>query len=111
MGVCEGPPKSILPDHLGHADYHGASINQSARFMDAGMNMQKVWGDQPVSALHGCRCEQAESVGGSRGSRSARFMDALVNRRKVWGGDQSVSALHGCKCEQAESVWEMSKWW
>ena len=36
MGVCEGSPASIMPDHLGRADYHGASINQAARFMDAG---------------------------------------------------------------------------
>ena len=36
MGVCEGFPKSIIPDHLARADYHGASVNQSARYMDAG---------------------------------------------------------------------------
>ena len=36
MGVCEGRPSSVLPDHMGRADYHGASINQAARFMDAG---------------------------------------------------------------------------
>ena len=36
MGVCEGHPSSIMPDHLGRADYHGTSINQAARFMDAG---------------------------------------------------------------------------
>eukprot|EP00877_Chromochloris_zofingiensis_P010007 jgi/Chrzof1/525/Cz01g19010.t1 len=35
MGVCEGQPNSILPDHLGRADYHGACINQAARYMDA----------------------------------------------------------------------------
>ena len=36
MGVCEGNPASIMPDHMGRADFHGASINQAARFMDAG---------------------------------------------------------------------------
>ena len=36
MGVCEGVPGSIMPDHMGRADYHGASVNQAARFMDAG---------------------------------------------------------------------------
>ncbi len=35
MGVCEGTPNSIQPDHLGRADYHGESINLAARFMDA----------------------------------------------------------------------------
>ena len=28
MGVCEGLPGSIRPDHLGRADYNGASVNQ-----------------------------------------------------------------------------------
>ncbi|GAX78741.1 hypothetical protein CEUSTIGMA_g6178.t1 [Chlamydomonas eustigma] len=35
MGVCEGEPTSIMPDHMGRADYHGPSVNQAARFMDA----------------------------------------------------------------------------
>ncbi|GAX77398.1 hypothetical protein CEUSTIGMA_g4844.t1 [Chlamydomonas eustigma] len=35
MGVCEGVPGSIMPNHLGRADYHGACVNQAARFMDA----------------------------------------------------------------------------
>ena len=38
MGVCEGHPRSILPDHMGRADYLGACINQAARYMDAGMD-------------------------------------------------------------------------
>ena len=32
VGVCSGTPKTILPDHLGRADYHGATINQAARW-------------------------------------------------------------------------------
>ena len=36
MGVCEGQPRSILPDHMGRVDYLGACINQAARYMDAG---------------------------------------------------------------------------
>ena len=35
MGVCEGAPRCVLPDHAGRADYHGASVNSAARFMDA----------------------------------------------------------------------------
>ncbi|GAX74576.1 hypothetical protein CEUSTIGMA_g2025.t1 [Chlamydomonas eustigma] len=42
MGVCEGQPKTIIPDHLARADYHGASINQSARYMDAGAHGGQV---------------------------------------------------------------------
>ncbi|GAX78738.1 hypothetical protein CEUSTIGMA_g6175.t1 [Chlamydomonas eustigma] len=35
IGVSEGVPSSVLPDHMGRADYLGASVNQAARFMDA----------------------------------------------------------------------------
>ena len=28
MGVCEGTPQAMLHDHLGRADYHGATVNQ-----------------------------------------------------------------------------------
>lgn len=35
MGACEGTPRGILCDHMGRVDYHGASVNQAARFMDA----------------------------------------------------------------------------
>ena len=40
IGICEGLPGSIMPDHMGRADYHGTSVNQAARFMDAGENDQ-----------------------------------------------------------------------
>ena len=53
MGVCEGSPRSILPDHMGRADYHGASINQAARFMDAGENGQGDCYEAPFSVV-GC---------------------------------------------------------
>lgn len=35
MGLSEGQPSSVLPDHNGRANYHGGSINRAARFMDA----------------------------------------------------------------------------
>eukprot|EP00200_Dunaliella_tertiolecta_P019164 CAMPEP_0202400750 /NCGR_PEP_ID=MMETSP1128-20130828/2982_1 /ASSEMBLY_ACC=CAM_ASM_000463 /TAXON_ID=3047 /ORGANISM="Dunaliella tertiolecta, Strain CCMP1320" /LENGTH=1520 /DNA_ID=CAMNT_0049004399 /DNA_START=82 /DNA_END=4641 /DNA_ORIENTATION=- len=35
MGVTEGCPRSIHPDHLGRADYYGNNINNAARYMDA----------------------------------------------------------------------------
>ena len=37
MGLCEGVPGSVMPDHRGRADFHGACFNQAARFMDAGV--------------------------------------------------------------------------
>ena len=33
MGVCEGVPRAIVPDHLGRADYYGECINSAARYM------------------------------------------------------------------------------
>jgi len=35
MGICEGAPRCVMPDHAGRADFHGATVNQAARFMDA----------------------------------------------------------------------------
>jgi hypothetical protein len=51
MGVCEGPPKTIIPEHWGRADYHGESINQSARYMDAGAHGGQV-GVEDGQAMH-----------------------------------------------------------
>ncbi|KIY91248.1 hypothetical protein MNEG_16716 [Monoraphidium neglectum] len=42
MGLCVGPPKAIMPDALGRADYHGNSVNQAARYMDAGAHGGQV---------------------------------------------------------------------
>ena len=36
MGLSEGVPGSIRPDHNGRADYFGASVNKAARLMGAG---------------------------------------------------------------------------
>ena len=33
MGLSEGVPGSIRPDHNGRADYFGASVNKAARLM------------------------------------------------------------------------------
>ena len=60
MGVCEGVPGSIMPDHMGRADYHGASVNQAARFMDAGEGEGGPGGNcngasRPSGQGHGCR--------------------------------------------------------
>ena len=89
MGVCEGHPSSIMPDHLGRADYHGTSINQAARFMDAG-----EWGrgggiNLGRADYHGTSINQAD-----------RFMDAgewIGSRRSpltyLQGGAGRVSQL------------------
>ena len=36
VAVGEGVPASVLPDHVGRADYHGPSVNSAARFADIG---------------------------------------------------------------------------
>ena len=74
MGVCEGVPGSIMPDHMGRADYHGASVNQAARFMDAGEE-GGLWGD----------------CNGVSTSQAARVMDAGLGK----GGFSSTIGL--CK--------------
>lgn len=35
MGLAEGHPNSVLPDHNGRANYYGGSVNRAARYMDA----------------------------------------------------------------------------
>lgn len=35
MGVSEGIPGSVLPEHQGHANYTGGAVNRAARFADA----------------------------------------------------------------------------
>jgi len=35
MGLAEGQPNSVLPDHEGRANYYGSSVNKAPRFMDA----------------------------------------------------------------------------
>ena len=43
MGVCEGTPQAVLHDHLGKADYHGATINQVGKTGYMGWWLGVVW--------------------------------------------------------------------
>jgi hypothetical protein len=53
MGVCTGTPSSIIPDHMGRADYLGPCINMAARFMDAGERSWEIkCGKQNVNKSH-----------------------------------------------------------
>lgn len=52
MGVCEGFPRSLLPDFAGKADYLGDNVNQAARFMDAGNGRIK----EASGPRHRCCC-------------------------------------------------------
>lgn len=60
MGVCEGVPQSVEPDHVGRADYHGASVNQAARFMDVAAHGGQVACEEALTCgifrwgLRGC---------------------------------------------------------
>lgn len=68
IGICEGMPRSIIPDHMGRADYHGASINQAARYMDAAAHggmiaVEAVLAQKVCGGEGGCK---ARSVHGGR---------------------------------------------
>jgi hypothetical protein len=45
MGMCQGVPQRVMPDHLGRADYYGPSVNQAARYMDAAAHGGQVVAD------------------------------------------------------------------
>ena len=94
MGICEGPPRSIIPDHLGRADYHGASINQAARYMDAaahgGMIALEVcvWGVGGVCVCV-CVCVAMHCYSRSEGvaRNSSRRVDCKVTTLGTgWAG-------------------------
>jgi hypothetical protein len=51
MGMCSGPVRAVLPDHLGRADYHGATVNSAARYMDAAAHGGQI--AMEASALDG----------------------------------------------------------
>jgi hypothetical protein len=46
MGLAEGRPDRILPDHTGRASYYGHSVNCAAQYMDAAAHGGQVraWG-------------------------------------------------------------------
>ena len=76
MGVAEGVPGSIRPDHNGRADYLGPSVNMAARLMDAGE------GGRLGGRLGGREGGREGRVGGGRGRRvvtSVTAAQASVN--------------------------------
>ena len=38
MGICAGRPLAIRPDHLGRAEYIGASVTLASQIMEAGQS-------------------------------------------------------------------------
>jgi hypothetical protein len=66
MGLAEGRPDRILPDHTGRASYYGHSVNCAARYMDAAAHGGQVrgwsWqckglqGTQSVQAMQQMQC-------------------------------------------------------
>ena len=62
MGMCEGQATSVIPDHLGKADYHGASINQAARFMDAAAHGGQIACEEHVALRIAGTWEQKSMV-------------------------------------------------
>ncbi|KAF6261402.1 hypothetical protein COO60DRAFT_1502047 [Scenedesmus sp. NREL 46B-D3] len=50
MGLAEGVPTCILPDHLGRADYHAGFVNRAARYADAAAHGGQVVTDTALAA-------------------------------------------------------------
>lgn len=50
MGLAEGQPNSVLPDHTGRANYYGSSVNRAARYADVAAHGGQVVLD--VELLH-----------------------------------------------------------
>ena len=50
MGVCEGVPRAVLPDHMGKADYLGVCVNTAARC--AGKGSGEGGGSVPAADVH-----------------------------------------------------------
>ncbi|WIA41730.1 hypothetical protein OEZ86_009073 [Tetradesmus obliquus] len=49
MGLSEGQPTCVLPDHAGRANYYGASVNRAARYMDAAAHGGQTVTDLPLT--------------------------------------------------------------
>uniref|UniRef100_A0A383VRV6 Guanylate cyclase domain-containing protein n=1 Tax=Tetradesmus obliquus TaxID=3088 RepID=A0A383VRV6_TETOB len=87
MGVCEGVPRTIIPDHLGRADYHGSSINQAARYMDAGAHGGQIACEAELAAAvfaewahSGSSSSNATPGGSSAADEEGASMDPAVVR-------------------------------
>jgi hypothetical protein len=68
MGACEGVPRGVMCDHVGRVDYHGASVNQAARYMDAAAHGGQVVCDAPLAAAV-FRCGGREAQGPQGGPK------------------------------------------
>ena len=69
MGLCEGCPKAILPDHMGRAVYHGASVNQAARYMDAAAHGVQIACEEAQAATLDTQ-EDRQALGRAAGARA-----------------------------------------
>lgn len=85
MGICEGFARSILPDHMGRADYHGASINQAARFMDAAAHGGQIACEEALALRVMSRWTEGEGEG----------MDQLGSLEEGGGGEGDPNGPNG----------------
>jgi len=98
MGVAAGCPRSIAPDHLGRADYHGAAVNLAARMVQSA-----AAGGQVVCELalaeEVLRCWQARGGGGgapqaaeaAAAAAVAAIAGVLGGDGGAWGGSQGTA--------------------
>ncbi|GBF96164.1 inactive leucine-rich repeat receptor kinase-like [Raphidocelis subcapitata] len=86
MGVAEGAPRCVLPDHAGRADYHGAEVNQAARYMDAAAHGGMVVADAEL-----LRAAFAAWAGGGAGGGA----DVPAGCDVARAAQEVARALHG----------------
>lgn len=75
MGLAEGQPNSVLPDHTGRANYYGGSVNRAARFTDVAAHGGQVVTDLALLQKV-CRVWAAEA--GEQADMPADTAEGLV---------------------------------
>lgn len=110
VGLCEGVPRAMLPDHAGRADYYGSSINQAARMTDAAAHggqialelalalaVLKHWGGSSSSSCSRGRAGEAGSGCSSPTSHWGSYShgQVVVQQQQLGGHLQPHSAASG----------------
>ncbi|KAG1668570.1 hypothetical protein FOA52_007304 [Chlamydomonas sp. UWO 241] len=95
MGLCEGLPTAILRDHLGRADYHGPTINQAARYMDAAAHGGQLACEASLaqSVLRGTYAPPVTRHSASR-SAASRISEAMRGAGSVLHSRLSSATQH-----------------
>ena len=106
MGLAKGQPRSIMPDHVGRADYHGVSVNNAARYCAVAAHGGQIVLEQALAEFiidevwvgMDSACEHEEAEGVSRGNgvagEGSRGNVALTERRLRRGSrEDTIGAM------------------